>query len=227
MLQLMQTHLSGNDYPVTRQTMAGRSSLLGQHSVSSRLGAAFAQSEPTTPVRLATPRLRLLAGSCVAIDIRRHSLIFDRWAQAAILLPFLLRLRREKVRLALALGFFLILFWAFTWLKALVLTVDVIALLEFRERLHPLARRATVLSILSPALYLFAGFLLVFAYNDIILSVRFYGATDTAFNAMDKWLLRGTSVSDLCHFALRRFPVSFFRFLEFIYFGMFPKSVQL
>jgi hypothetical protein len=135
----------------------------------------------------------------------------------------LLRIRHEKARIALALAFFLILLWAFTWLKALVLTVVAIALLEFREQVKPAVRRGVALSILIPATYLFAGFLLIFAYNDIILSLRFYGATDVTFNAMDKWLLHGLSVSDLTHWAVRTFPVSFFNFLEFIYFGMFPQ----
>ncbi|MGA7382592.1 MAG: phosphatase PAP2 family protein [Terriglobales bacterium] len=144
-------------------------------------------------------------------------------ARAETLAPFLQRIRREKVRIALALLFFLILLFAFSWLKALILTVDAVAILEFRERLKHTAFQKAALSVLIPAIYLFAGFLLVFAYNDIILSVRFYGATDVAFNALDKWLLGGTSVSDLCHWAVRRFPVSFFHFLEFIYFGMFPQ----
>jgi hypothetical protein len=137
--------------------------------------------------------------------------------------PLLSRIRKDKVRIALALVFFIILLWEFTWLKALILTVDAIALLEFRERLKPAARQAAARSVLIPAIYLFAGFLLIFAYNGIIVSLRFYGATDAAFNAMDKWLLHGMSVSDLCHWAVRRFPVSFFQFLEFIYFGMFPQ----
>jgi hypothetical protein len=134
-----------------------------------------------------------------------------------------LRTQRNEIKIALVLVFFLILFWAFTWLKALVLTVDAIAVLEFREHLKRDARKAAVLSILISAVYLFAGFLLVFAYNDVIVSVRFYGAADAAFNAMDRWLLGGTSVSDLCHWAARKFPVSFFQGLEFIYFGMFPQ----
>jgi hypothetical protein len=137
--------------------------------------------------------------------------------------PLWWRIRRDKLRIALALAFFLILLWAFSWVKALVLTLDVIAVLEFRERLKPEVRRQAAISVLIPALYLFAGFLLIFAYNDIIVSTRFYGATDAAFNAIDKWLLGGTSVSDLCHWAVGRFPVSFFHFLEFIYFGMFAQ----
>jgi PAP2 superfamily len=137
--------------------------------------------------------------------------------------PLWERIRRDKIRVALALAFFLVLLFAFSWVKALILTVDAIAVLEFRERLKPTIRHDAALSVLIPALYLFAGFLLIFAYNDIIVSIRFFGSTDTAFNVMDKWLLRGTSVSDLCHWAVRRFPVSFFHVLEFIYFGMFAQ----
>jgi hypothetical protein len=137
--------------------------------------------------------------------------------------PLLRRSRNDKSRMALAVVFFLVLLWASTWLKALILTVDAIAVLEFRERLKPPARHSAALSVFVPAIYLFAGFLLIFAYNDVIASLRFYGSTDAAFNAMDKWLLGGYSVSALCHWAVQRFPLSFFQFLEFIYFGMFPQ----
>jgi hypothetical protein len=137
--------------------------------------------------------------------------------------PMLQRFRDQKLRVIFVLIFFVALAWAFTWLKSLVLTVDTIALLELRERVQPHGLRRALVSILPPAAYLFCVFLLVFAYNDIIVSVRFFGAADPTFNAMDQWLLRGVSVSDLCHWALRTFPVSFFRFLEFIYFGMFPQ----
>lgn len=133
------------------------------------------------------------------------------------------RMRRDSARIALALVFFLVLMWQFTWLKALVLTVDAIAILEFRQRLNSVNRRRAALSVLVPAVYLFAGFLLIFAYNDIIVSLRFYGAMDANFNAIDKWLLHGTSVSELSHWAVRTFPLSVLQFLEFIYFGMFPQ----
>jgi hypothetical protein len=131
--------------------------------------------------------------------------------------------RREAARVPLVLIYFLVLWWTLTWVKALILTVDAVALLEFFRRLKPGDRRKAAGAVLLPALYLFVGFLMVFAYNDVILSVRFFGATDAAFNAMDQWLLHGVSVSDLCHWAVRRFPVSFFRGLEFIYFGMFSQ----
>ena len=142
--------------------------------------------------------------------------------RSTMLRPLVERYRREPIRIVLLLLFFAALGWAFTWMKALILTADTIAILEFREReLHELRRAAA--AILLPALYLFAGFLLVFAYNDIIASVRFSFACDAAFNAMDKWILHGWSISDLSHWAVRTLPLRFFHFLEFIYFGMFPQ----
>jgi hypothetical protein len=52
-------------------------------------------------------------------------------------------------------------------------------------------------------------------------SVRYNFATDPALDAIDRWLLHGHSVSGLTHWALQAFPLSFFKALEFIYFGMF------
>lgn len=140
-----------------------------------------------------------------------------------VLAPLLERYRREPIRIALLLLYFGILAWAFGWVKAVVLTVDTIALLEFRERRSVPELRRDAAAVLSPAIYLFAGFLLVLAYNCIIVSVRFNFAYDPAFNAMDKWILHGWSISELSHWALRTFPLSFFHFLEFVYFGMFPQ----
>jgi PAP2 superfamily len=139
------------------------------------------------------------------------------------ILQFLVeRYRRAPLRIVSLLIFVTVLAWALTSMKALILTVDTLAILEFRERKRNELRHA-LSAILLPALYLFAGFLLVFAYNDIIASVRFNFAYDATFQAMDKWILQGRSVSDLSHWAVRTFPLSFFRVLEFIYFGMFPQ----
>lgn len=137
--------------------------------------------------------------------------------------PAIQRLRRDKTSIGFILVFFAILVWRLTWAQALVLTVDTLAILEFRERLKSGNLRKVLSAALTPACYLFAGFLLIFAYNDIILSLRFYGAADATFSAMDKWLLHGASVSTLCHWAVHIFPVSVFSFLELIYFGMFAQ----
>jgi hypothetical protein len=137
--------------------------------------------------------------------------------------PALERIRREKVRILLVVAYFAVLAWALTWLSALVLTVDTVAILEVRQRLKPNGLLRSASAILPPALYLFLGLLLVSAYNDIILSARFFGADDMLFNSMDKWLLHGLSVTQLCHWAVQAFPISFFHFLEFIYYGMFAQ----
>jgi PAP2 superfamily len=137
--------------------------------------------------------------------------------------PAIQRLRREKPRIGFILIFFAILAWRLTWTQALVLTVDAIAILEFRERIKSGGLVKPLTAVFAPVCYLFAGFLLIFAYNDVILSVRFFGSADATFSAMDKWLLQGSSVSTLCHWAVHIFPVSFFSFLEFIYFGMFAQ----
>jgi len=132
------------------------------------------------------------------------------------------RYRRQPLRIVLLLLYLAFLCRVFPWLTAVVLTVIAVAIVEFRER-EPHWPRQSLGSVLLPALYLFAGFLLVCSYNAIIVSVHFAFAYDPAFNAMDKWILHGRSVSDLSHWALRTFPLPFFQFLEFIYFGMFPQ----
>jgi len=133
------------------------------------------------------------------------------------------RIWREKLRIILLLVFLSVLWWNFGWAHALILTVDSVAILELREGLKPQGWGRVMGDVVVPALYLFGGLLLVSAYNDIILSSRFFAAADTMFDSMDRWLLRGLSVSHLCHWALQVFPLSVFRFLEFIYFSLFSQ----
>jgi len=141
----------------------------------------------------------------------------------AILSSFVERMRVQKLRVCMWLLFFVSLWYVSSLMKGAVLTVDVVAILELYEQSPSRERGRIAVSVLLPALYLFAGFLLVFAYNDAILSLRFYGLDDSLFNSMDKWLLHGSSVSDLSKIALQHLPISFFYFLEFIYFAMFSQ----
>jgi hypothetical protein len=136
--------------------------------------------------------------------------------------PTLRRFKDQKLRILPVISFLLVLCMVLPWRIALVLTVDTVALLEFFHRIPPGAGRIGIRSVALPALYLLIGWVLVFAYNDIIVSARFFAAKDAAFNSIDMWLLRGVSVSQICHWAVRTFPISFFRFLEIIYLGMFP-----
>ena len=136
--------------------------------------------------------------------------------------PTLHRFKDEKLRILPVITFLLVLCMVLPWRIALVLTVDTVALLEFFHRIPSGTGKIAVRSVMLPALYLLIGWVLVFAYNDIIVSARFFAAKDASFNSIDMWLLRGVSVSQICHWAVRTFPISFFRFLEIIYLGMFP-----
>ncbi len=137
--------------------------------------------------------------------------------------PLIARWRQQKARFVFAIFFFLVLLWTASWLSALILTVDALALLEYRERLGSHALKRAAVAVLPVAAFLFFGFVLVFAWNDVIVSLRYYSTRDPMFYAMDRWLLGGGSVSAISHWAIRTFPLSFFRFLEFVYFGMFPQ----
>jgi hypothetical protein len=137
--------------------------------------------------------------------------------------PLVARYRQTPVRIAFTLLYFAILAWAIGVTRALVLTVDTIALLELRDRQQLAGVRHAAAAIVPPAAYFFFGFLMVLAYNCAIVSARFNFANDPALAAIDRWLLHGHSVGDIAHWAVHVFPLSFFRFLEFIYFGMFPQ----
>jgi hypothetical protein len=139
-----------------------------------------------------------------------------------ILRPLVERYRRDPLRIVLLLAYSALLVKLFFWTVAVVLIIDTIAIIGFLERkirepLHALS------AVLPPAIYLFAGVLLVFVYNDIIASVRFVFTYDPAFDAMDKWILHGSSISDLSHWAVQAFPPSLFRVLEITYFGLFSQ----
>lgn len=140
-----------------------------------------------------------------------------------VLLPTIQRIWREKPRIIFLLIFLSALCWTLGPAHGLVLTFDVVAVLEVRERLKPRNWMRTAEDVLLPALYLFGGLVLVSAYNDIILSSRFFAAADSMFEAADQWLLRGLTVSHLSHWAVRTLPLSVFRLLEFVYFSLFSQ----
>ncbi|HTZ95404.1 MAG TPA: phosphatase PAP2 family protein [Terriglobales bacterium] len=137
-------------------------------------------------------------------------------------IPLGKKIQREKLRLILILAYAFTLGWLFSWSASLVFTVDAVAVLEFYERCGARALRHAAARIGLPALYLFLGFVLIAAYNLIVVSIRFFAAYDLFFYRADLWLLRGNSVSEIVHWGTRVFPASFFQFLEFIYVSLFP-----
>jgi hypothetical protein len=137
--------------------------------------------------------------------------------------PFFALYRANPLRIVPLLLFFAILVWTTSWMKGLVLSIDAVAALEVLNRQKAAGLRRAAGAVFAPAAYLFFGFAMVLAYNYAIVSVRFNFATDPALAAIDRWLLLGHSVSELSHWAVRVFPLTFFRTLEFVYFGMFPQ----
>jgi hypothetical protein len=72
-------------------------------------------------------------------------------------------------------------------------------------------------AVFLPAAYLFAMFILVFSYNDVIAVLRFRGTADLALNRIDARLLGGLTVSQMAHGISPRAG----RVFEGIYFAMF------
>lgn len=138
-------------------------------------------------------------------------------------LPLIAKVRAHKPRLILILAFLSFLCWQFGALKAVFATLLALVFLDLCERFNVKELMQEAVSILLPALYLFAGLLLVAAYNLIIPSVRYFAAYDAFFYRCDLWLLAGSSVSNIARWATQSLPVSFFRFLESVYFAMFAQ----
>jgi hypothetical protein len=136
--------------------------------------------------------------------------------------PFMASYRQSPPRIVLVIVYFAILFWATSAFKAVILSVDAVAVLELLRR-EKGRLRPTLVAVFVPAVYLFFGLLMVLAYNSAIVTVRFNFATDPALAAIDRWMLHGHSVSELAHWAVRTLPISVLHGLEFIYFGMFPQ----
>ncbi len=137
--------------------------------------------------------------------------------------PLLARYRNSRLRIVPLLCFYAVLVWATTGLEALILTVDTIAVLEFYERRKMRGVQQALGAAFPAAAYFFFGFLMVLAYNCVIVASRFNPASDPALAAVDRWMMHGYSVWDFTHWAVHTLPVSFFRAMEFIYFGMFPQ----
>lgn len=60
------------------------------------------------------------------------------------------RFQAQKLRIPLVLAYFAVLVWASGWLRAFVLTVDTLAILELRERIKPKHFRFAMEAVLPP-----------------------------------------------------------------------------
>jgi hypothetical protein len=116
-------------------------------------------------------------------------------------------------------------FWLLWWLgigTGIVATVVAIAVAEFFDAagfdIHNIGRHLR--NFLPPAVYFFFGLILVLTYNDIVVSISLRYFDDVMLRA-DRYILAGSSVSNLSHMASGVFPSLAFRVFDAIYFGMF------
>jgi hypothetical protein len=138
------------------------------------------------------------------------------------LAPVWAHYKAQKARFALLAGFTAIMFWEFGFMSGLVLLVLASVLAEIVDRtrgdLTAIGRFSAPL--LVPSVYLFLGLVMVFAYNDVIATVRRPSAYDWLYLKSDAYLLLGSSVSALAHKYLREIPAAGY-WAEVLYYGMF------
>lgn len=141
------------------------------------------------------------------------------------LVPVWKHYRAQKPRLVVLAVFGWAMVWEHGWGSGLTLVVDAIALAELLDRGHenPGTLRRVLSNFLVPATYVFLVMVLVFCYNDVIVSLKLFPAYDAAFNKLDGALFGGLTVSHLVHAAVRQLPLPVFGFLEFVYYEMFAQ----
>src|SRR6266568_2491629 len=135
------------------------------------------------------------------------------------LLPFFHRCREQKVRILASVALAVLMMYFFGIWLGFVITVDAMALTELMDRMK-LKFESCLLDVFIPALYLFCGVMLVFAFNHAIAGIKFAGTCDESFKHLDLVLFR-TSVSQISHWSFSHFPLWFFRLLEFAYYSLY------
>lgn len=139
--------------------------------------------------------------------------------------PVWSRFAAQKARLLIFAPFVAWAFWKFGIHLALVWIAIALVSTELYDRskgnLLIVARRLGAAVI--PAMYLFGGLILVFAYNDAIAAVKDPSGYDWVFLKADSYLLHGNTVSNLVHTASAKLSPRVFAFAETMYYRMFDQ----
>jgi PAP2 superfamily len=130
--------------------------------------------------------------------------------------------KQQKARFAFLVVFAIAMFLQFGPISGLILMVLAIVLGEIVDRTHGDLNAIVGLlkRLLLPSLYLFFGLVMVFAYNDVVASIRKPSVFDWLYLRMDSYLLAGSSVSAIAHSLIHRTPGTAM-VAETIYYGMF------
>jgi len=114
------------------------------------------------------------------------------------------------------------LMWRLEVITGLRVTVVAIVVAEFFDVLKfelPRVSRS-VRDVIFPAAYFFFGVVLVLTYNDLVLSVSPVSYDETLLK-IDRWLLAGSSVSELSRLASVTLPSFMFTVFDWLYLAMF------
>jgi hypothetical protein len=139
--------------------------------------------------------------------------------------PFLSRFTAQKGRLLIFAPFVVWAFWKFgiylglIWISIAVVSTELYD--RSQGKLLTVARQLG--SVVVPALYLFAGLILVFAYNDAIAAMKDIGGYDWLFLKADSYLLDGNTISNWVHVVSPKLSPRAFAFAETMYYRMFDQ----
>lgn len=144
---------------------------------------------------------------------------------ALTLNPFLRRLQKQKARIVIALVLLSMMMILMGWLLGIMITIVVLGVSEMRERRVEEFNKA-MLDVFFPALYLFCGLIVVSLFNHALAGIRYAATNDELFSRLDQ-LVFHASVAQIAHWSMSHLPLGLFRFLEFIYYGMFAQITAI
>lgn len=113
-------------------------------------------------------------------------------------------------------------FFLYSPTNAAFFSIGAVAIAEYVS-FRPSHLSNRIVSFLLAASYFLFGFGLVYEFNDIIASFRFYGAYDPVFLRVDRWILLGGSVSGMERWVQGHVTSGVFLFLEAVYYGTFAQ----
>lgn len=144
---------------------------------------------------------------------------------SATVLPVWAHFARQKTRLLIFVPFVFWAFWQLSFFLGLVWICLALVATELLDRSYenPKAVSKSIKQLMAPALYLFIGLILVFAYNDIIVAAEKPAAYDWLFLRLDSYLLHGRTISGVVRNASGLLSARTFGFAEGVYYTMFEQ----
>jgi hypothetical protein len=140
------------------------------------------------------------------------------------ILPIWSRYKQEKGRFLILIPLLAYVYWLHGFQSSIVLCTVGVATFELADRTRNVRGgfSRSILSFLLPAAYLFLGLTVVFAFNQVVVALKFHEAYDKVFDRIDTSLLLGRTVSEVAHEAMVWLPTWVYHLFDFAYFTMLP-----